>query len=70
MTFTPDLSWKDHILEITATANRIIGSLKKAFSNRDSHFWKNLSIYFTSKTKTGICGSSLVTNKGDGHWFN
>ena len=34
VTFTPDLSWKDHILEIRiliARANRILGSLKKAF---------------------------------------
>jgi len=44
VTFTPDLSWKEHILEITARANRILGSLKKAFVNRDSHLWKNLYI--------------------------
>ena len=44
LTFTPDLSWKEHILEITARANRILGSLKKAFENRDSHLWKNLYI--------------------------
>ena len=44
VTFTPDLSWKEHILEITARANRILGSLKEAFVNRDSHLWKNLYI--------------------------
>ena len=27
--FTPDFNWKDHILEITARANIILGSLKK-----------------------------------------
>ena len=26
---TPDLSWKDYILEIAARANRMIGSFKK-----------------------------------------
>ena len=35
--FTPDLSWKEHILEITARSNRILGSLKKAFVSRDFH---------------------------------
>ena len=35
VTFTSDLNWKDHILEITARANRILGSLKKAFVSRD-----------------------------------
>ena len=44
VTFTPDLSWKYHILEITARANRILGSLKKAFVSRDSTLWKNLYI--------------------------
>ena len=29
---------------ITARANIILGSLKKAFVNRDSHLWKNLYI--------------------------
>ena len=42
--FTSDLSWKDHILEITARSNRILGSLKKAFVSRDSQLWKNLYI--------------------------
>ena len=37
VTFTPDLSCKEHILEITARASWILGSLKKAFVNRDSH---------------------------------
>ena len=42
--FRSDLSWKDHILEITARSNRILGSLKKAFVSRDSHLWKHLYI--------------------------
>ena len=41
VTVTTDLSWKDHILEITARSNRILGSLKKAFVSRDSHLRKN-----------------------------
>ena len=41
---TPDLSWKDHILGIIATSNIILGSLKKAFVNRDSHIKKNVYI--------------------------
>ena len=31
VTFTPDLSWKDNILETTARANSILGSIKIAF---------------------------------------
>ena len=42
VTFTPDLSWKDHILEIIARANRILVSLKDAFVCKDSQRWKNL----------------------------
>ena len=45
VTFTPDLSWKDHILEITARTNRILGSLKKAFVNRDSYHSNNMLEY-------------------------
>ena len=37
LTFTTDLCRKDQILEITARANRILGSLKEAFVSRDSH---------------------------------
>ena len=37
-------SWKDRILEITARANRILGSLKKAFVNRDFYLWRNIYI--------------------------
>ena len=31
VTFTSDLNWKNHILEIKARPNIIFGSLKKAF---------------------------------------
>ena len=41
VTYTPDLSWKDHILEITVSTNRILGSLKESFVNSESNLWKN-----------------------------
>ena len=44
MTFTPDLSWKEYILEITARTNRILVLLKKAFVSSDPHLWKNFYI--------------------------
>ena len=40
--FTSDINWKEHIREVTARANKILGSLKKAFVCRDSGLWKNL----------------------------
>ena len=40
--FTPNLDWKDHTRKVTARANKILGSLEKAFVCRDSGLWKNL----------------------------
>ena len=41
VTFTSDLNWKNHILKITVSVNRILGSLKKTFMSRDHTLWKN-----------------------------
>ena len=37
-----DINWKEHIREVTARANKILGSLKEAFVCRDSGLLKNL----------------------------
>ena len=42
--FTSDINWRDHIRDVTARANKILGSLKKAFVCRDPGLWKNLYI--------------------------
>ena len=34
--FISNIDWKDHIREVTAMANKILGSLEKAFVCRDS----------------------------------
>ena len=42
MIFTTDLSWSSQINKVTATANRVLGMLKRTFVCKEANLWRQL----------------------------